>query len=161
MIKIWGKNEESGTLAHPGLWGWLRPCLQLVSHMGLAPQFHLAGNGLFWKLMAPLVKDEHISVLTKLEIHRLKSCLKKKGNSTKCTQNWEFSFIVAEQNFFGEFQQNYATFHHLQPKNMIIVFEFPVKTNKKKKKVDEIFLITRSTLGLCHYFLKWPNLFSI
>ena len=25
MIKIWGKNEESGTLAHPGLWSWLRP----------------------------------------------------------------------------------------------------------------------------------------
>ena len=26
MIKIWGKTEESGTLAQPGLWGWLRPC---------------------------------------------------------------------------------------------------------------------------------------
>ena len=35
-LKIWGKiriidrnfrkNEESGTPAHPGLWGWLRPC---------------------------------------------------------------------------------------------------------------------------------------
>ena len=25
MIEIWGKNEESGTLAHPELWGWLRP----------------------------------------------------------------------------------------------------------------------------------------
>ena len=25
LVEIWGKNEESGTLAHPGLWGWLRP----------------------------------------------------------------------------------------------------------------------------------------
>ena len=24
-MDIWEKNEESGTLAHPGLWGWLRP----------------------------------------------------------------------------------------------------------------------------------------
>ena len=23
------KNEENGTLAHPGLWGWLRPWLQI------------------------------------------------------------------------------------------------------------------------------------
>ena len=30
IIKIWGKNEESGTLAHPGLWGWLRPCPQVL-----------------------------------------------------------------------------------------------------------------------------------
>ena len=29
MIKIWGKNEESGILAHPGLWGWLQPCVKL------------------------------------------------------------------------------------------------------------------------------------
>ena len=38
MSKVWGKirkfdrnlrkNEESGTLAHPGLWGWLRPWLR-------------------------------------------------------------------------------------------------------------------------------------
>ena len=25
MMEIWEKNEESGMLAHPGLWGWLRP----------------------------------------------------------------------------------------------------------------------------------------
>ena len=26
LFKMWGKNEESGNLAHLGLWGWLRPC---------------------------------------------------------------------------------------------------------------------------------------
>ena len=30
LIAIWGKNEESETLAHPGLWGWLRPWLQYI-----------------------------------------------------------------------------------------------------------------------------------
>ena len=39
MIEIWGKNEESGTLAHPGLWGWLRPWLFLS--MGKFP--HIFG----------------------------------------------------------------------------------------------------------------------
>ena len=27
FIEIWGKNKESGGLAHQGLWGWLRPWL--------------------------------------------------------------------------------------------------------------------------------------
>ena len=26
FIEIWGRNKERRTLAHPGLWGWLRPC---------------------------------------------------------------------------------------------------------------------------------------
>ena len=26
LIEIWRNNVESGSLAHPGLWGWLRPC---------------------------------------------------------------------------------------------------------------------------------------
>ena len=46
ISKVWGnirkidqnlrKNEESETLAHPGLWGWLRPCLRYNNSLSMA-----------------------------------------------------------------------------------------------------------------------------
>ena len=61
MIEIWGKSEESGTLAHPGLWGWLRSWYAIIC----------SGSLVIWvltdKVVDPLLLDVG-DVLTILDI---------------------------------------------------------------------------------------------